>query len=327
MSIEDAIKSGKLPNINVNVLLSICKRVGIPASDLKYNLSNEQLLRLQFEPGIHKQSVNSQIKIYHNNLLSNYDRMISKYEMLSKRMDSDPNLSSRKGEIDTLISNLKTARENYNKVIDNISLGKNNIGFDSRVINPMDKVILNETSAKISREGSMLRNEYAKLDKLKSNNFKTKFKQRKNENKIQKVCNRIEKLQSKQGKLQTRQQKIVNKGSLKYEKIRTKEFNKYLLDLQRYDAYANAVVANMNAQSNYSHDLSETKKELSALQGKNGIKNAINRVKLQSDIRSLSKDLEKYKRQAQRLDKLRDKRSMCKFSEQFYRQVTMSYAM
>ena len=56
-------------------------------------------------------------------------------------------------------------------------------------------------------------------------------------------------------------------------------------------------------------------------------KNTIARTRLQFEQRKLKSDLSKYQKQEKMIERLKSKRGMCRLSEQFYRQVVMSYAM
>ena len=46
MTIQEAISRGRLPNIDPKKLISVCSKLGIPARDLSYALTDEQLRRL-----------------------------------------------------------------------------------------------------------------------------------------------------------------------------------------------------------------------------------------------------------------------------------------
>ena len=56
-------------------------------------------------------------------------------------------------------------------------------------------------------------------------------------------------------------------------------------------------------------------------------KNTIARTRLQFEQRKLKSDLSKYQKQEKMIERLKSKKGMCRVSEQFYRQVVMSYAM
>lgn len=334
MTIQDAISKGRLPNINPTVLFRVCSKLGIPASDLSFSLTDEQLQRLQYDPAIHRATVTSQVKSAHNTLISEYDELIKKYQALSERMDKSPDLVAKKGEIDKILSDLVTARSEYNGVINRVFISRDNMGFDQNVINPLDQIRMNSIDSKLGKRGTKLNAQYAKLDKLQANKFKTKFKQKRNSKKIQKVAEKIAKLQAKQGKLQTIQKKIVNKGSSKYTKIKSKEFLDYRSDLQRYTAYADAKERNVQAQKDYASDLAQTRMELHKLEQQIGTgnvidraKNAVARNRLKYEQIKLKSGLEKYKKQEKIIERLKGKKGMCKLSEQLYRQVAMSYAM
>ena len=334
MTIQEAISRGSLPNIDPKRMIGVCSKLGIPASDLSFVLTDEQLRRLQYDPSLHRTAVSAQVKGAHNTLISEYDELIKKYQALSERMDKSPDLSSKKSEIDKILADLVTARAEYNGVVKNVFISKENMGFDQNVINPVNRTIMGAIDSKLQKQGDKLSAEYAKLDKLQSNKFKTKFKQKRNAKRIQKVAEKIAKLQGKQGKLQTTQKKIVNKGSSKYAKIKSKEFLEYRNDLQRYTAYADAKEKNVQAQRDYASDLAQTRAELHNLESQIGngnvidrAKNVAARAKLQFEQRKLKSDLGRYQRQEKIIERLRNKKGMCRLSEQMYRQITMSYAM
>lgn len=334
MTIQEAISRGSLPNIDPKKMINVCAKLGIPARDLSFSLTDDQLKRLQYDPSLHRSIVTAQVKDAHKTLISEYDELIKKYQSLSERMDKNPDLSSKKGEIDKLLSDLITARDEYNGVVKNVFITRDNMGFDINVTNPVNRTIMGIVDGRLQKQGAKLNAEYAKLDKLQANKFKTKFKQKRNAKKIQKVAQKIAKLQGKQGKLQTTQRKIVNKGSSKYAKIKSKEFLNYRNDLQRYTAYADAKEKNIQAQRDYASDLAQTRMELHNLESQIGVGNALDRAKntiartrLQFEQRKLKSDLTKYQKQEKMIERLKGKRGMCRLSEQIYRQVAMSYAM
>lgn len=334
MTIQEAISRGRLPNVDPKRLIGICSRLGIPARDLNFSLTDEQLRRLQYDPALHRSMVTAQVKGAHNTLISKYDELISKYQNLAARMANNPDLSSKKGEIDKILSDLITARDEYNGVVKNVFISRENMGFDQNVMNPINKTIMGVVDSRLQKQGAKLSAEYAKLDKLQANKFKTKFKQKRNAKRIQKVAEKIAKLQGKQGKLQTTQRKIVNKGSKKYARIKSKDFLEYANDLKRYTAYADAKEMNVQAQKDYANDLAKTRFELQDLERQVGVGNVIDRAKntvartrLQFEQRRLKSDLGKYQRQEKMIERLKNKKGMCRLSEQIYRQVTMSYAM
>lgn len=334
MTIQEAISRGRLPNIDPKKMISVCAKLGIPARDLSFSLTDDQLRRLQYDPSLHRSIVTAQVKGAHKTLISEYDELIKKYQSLSERMDKNPDLSSKKGEIDKLLADLITARDEYNGVVKNVFITRDNMGFDINVTNPVNRTIMGIVDDRLQKQGAKLNAEYAKLDKLQANNFKTKFKQKRNAKRIQKVAEKIAKLQGKQGKLQTTQRKIVNKGSSKYAKIKSKEFLDYRNDLQRYTAYADAKEKNVQAQKDYASDLAQTRAELHNLESQMGTgnvidraKNAVNRARLQFEQIKLKSDLGRYQKQEQIIERLRNKKGMCRLSEQMYRQITMSYAM
>lgn len=326
MTIRDAVNSGRLPNIDYKTIVSICNSFNMPAKDENYDLSYDELKKLQFSPLVHRVSVSNEVKEIHGNLMSKYDSLIKKYEKLSSYMGQSGYLDESKKEIDDLVSKLKEAKNGYQDVIDNVFISDPNFGFDESVLNPIDNIRVQRQNEKIDEVDSELKDEYEKLDDLRSRNYKTKFKKKINEKRINKVCARIEKLQSKQGKMQAIQKRIVNKGSEKYQRRKMKEMEKYYADYKRYQVYSDMKASIRGTREDYTNDINETKKENLELTSEGGLINGTRKVKNNIDIMKMNAKLKTLGVQEKAIEKLRVKAGRCNLSEQYYRTIARSLA-
>lgn len=327
MTIKDAIRSGRLPNtVNVNFILKACNTLNIPAKDLNFDLTSEQLRRLQFSPIIHVNSVNAEVKSAHDALSNKYQNLINKYSNLSYYMGKSGYLGEAKEEIDHILSELEKAKNGYDDVIANIHIAKDGLGFDNNVLNPIDSVIKDINDERISKNSDKLSVQYQKLDELNSKDYKTKFKKSINQKRINRVNARIRRLQAKQGKMQATQKKIVNKGSSKYAKAKMKEMNKFLTEYNRYRVYGDLKASLKQSRDNYQHDIEQTQIELDNLQGKTGLINGARRIKNNIDMAIMNANMKKFNMQEKAVERLRSKPGRCKLSEQYYRTITRALA-
>lgn len=326
MTIREAVRTGRLPNIGLDYLVRLCNTLNIPAKDINFDLTQEQLKRLQFSPAMHRKSVSQEVRSAHNVLSDKYSKLIARYEQLSHYMGESGYLDDSKKEVDEIVDELKRAKNSYDNVINNIFIDKQDLGFDSSVLNPVDSVKMGISNKGLEKTGDKLSNEYEKLDELRSRDYKTKFKKKINEKRINRVCAKISKLQKKQGKMQATQKKIVNKGSNKYAKIKMKEMNKFYSDFNRYRVYGDMKASLKESRENYQHDINETKAELAALQGKVGLINGAKKIKNKVELAVMNANLKKFDIQEKRVENLRNKPGRCKLSEQYYRTITKALA-
>ena len=326
MTIRDAMRSGRLPRVGMDFIIKICNSLSIPAKDLEFELTDEQLKRLQFNPDIHKKAVGNEVKEAHYELTEKYRKLIDKYQNLSYYMGKSGYLDDPKKEIDGIIKDLEKAELSYSDVIRGISIGGQNLGFDSRVLNPVDSVRMGISNKGIERTGNKLSSQYEKLEELRSKDFRSKFKMKKNEKRINKVCARISKLQAKQGKMQATQKKIVNKGSAKYSKKKMREMEKFYADYNRYRVYGDMKASLKQSREDYEHDINQTKAELAALEGKVGLVNGAKKVKTAAELAVMNANLKLFGIQEKAVERLRTKQGRCKLGEQYYRTIARSLA-
>lgn len=326
MTIRDAMRAGKLPRVGMDFIVKLCNSLSIPAKDLEFELTDEQLKRLQFNPDIHKKAVGNEVKEAHYELTEKYKKLIDKYQNLSYYMGKSGYLDDSKKEIDEIIGELKKAELSYSDVIRGISIGGQNLGFDSNVLNPVDSIVMNASNKAMQKTGDKLSQQYAKLEGLKSKDYKTKFKKNINEKRINRICAKIEKLQKKQGKMQVTQKKIVNRGSNKYAKKKMREMEKFYADFNRYRVYGDMKASLKESRENYQHDINETKAELAALQGKVGLINGAKKIKNKVELAVMYANLKKFDMQEKRVENLRNKPGRCKLGEQYYRTIAKSLA-
>ena len=235
-------------------------------------------------------------------------------------------LDDPKKEIDGIIKDLEKAELSYSDVIRGISIGGQNLGFDSRVLNPVDSVKMGISNKGIERTGDKLSSQYEKLEELRSKDFRSKFKKKKNEKRINKVCARISKLQAKQGKMQATQKKIVNKGSAKYAKKKMREMEKFYADYNRYRVYGDMKASLKQSREDYEHDINQTKAELAALEGKVGLVNGAKKLKTAAELAVMNANLKLFGIQEKAVERLRTKQGRCKLGEQYYRTIARSLA-
>lgn len=327
MTIREAVRTGRLPsNVGLQFLLHVCKSLSIPANDFDYDLTLEQLKRLQFSPAVHKKSVDIEVRNAHDVLSNKYQRLINRYENLSYRMGESGYLDDSKKEVDKILSELKKAKDGYDNVIANIAIDEQNLGFDSNVLNPVDSIVMNASGRGLQKNGAKLSSEYEKLEGLRSKDYKTKFKKSINEKRINRVCAKIRRLQNKQGKMQTTQKKIVNKGSAKYAKRKAREMEKYFADFDRYRVYSDMKASLKESRENYEHDINQTKTELEALRNKVGIVNGARKIKNNVELAVMEANLKKFRMQEKAVERLRTKQGRCKLGEQYYRTIARSLA-
>lgn len=326
MTIRDAMRSGRLPRVGMEFIINICNSLSIPANDLEFELTDEQLKRLQFNPDIHKKAVGNEVKEAHYELTEKYRKLIDKYQNLSYYMGESGYLDDPKKEIDGIIKDLEKAELSYSDVIRGVSIGGQNLGFDSRVLNPVDAVKMGISNKGIERTGDKLASQYEKLEELRSKDFRSKFKMKRNEKRINKVCARISKLQAKQGKMQATQKKIVNKGSGKYAKKKMREMEKFYADYNRYRVYGDMKASLKQSREDYEHDINQTKAELAALEGKIGLVNGAKKVKTAAELAVMNANLKLFGLQEKAVERLRTKQGRCKLGEQYYRTIARSLA-
>lgn len=324
MTIKESIEGDKKKfySISIDDLIEACQRLGIPAKDENYNLSDEELRKLQYSTYVHKTYVVNEVKSAHKTLTDKYESLIKRYKDLSKRMENVDYLSGSKTEIDKLISQLEKAKEGYDNVLTNITIDDKSIGFDQNVLNPVDSIIMGIDGKKIQKVDDKLASKYQKLDELRRKDYKTKFKNKINEKRINRVASKISRLQSKKGKLQTTQKKIVNRGSEKYKKRKEREWSRFDADVRRYEAYTDMRMGLEQDKLNYNADILTTKNEiLTSKRNERNLVGALKRFKNNVDIVRMSTALGVIKLQEKSINRLRVKEGRCKLGEQFYRTV------
>lgn len=327
MRIQEAINSRQLPKISKAEMIAICKGLNIPITDTNYdtfNLTSDQLERLRYSKDLHVILVSQEMTSAHKDMLGKFTKLSKKYEDLSKRMAGKAYLSEDKAVIDALRNGLDASSKEYQTVINNLNIKGKNISKFFSIGAEYDPTLSNfnqgrveNINERVEKREKKLVEEYKQLDELrqKSTQYKSKFKKAKNEARMKKVQARIEKLQAKQGKLQTKQKRIINKGASKYISKREKEIERYLKTVEREMAFVEKKIQNKQLQSTYTHDLRITEQELKDLEGKKGIKAAMQRTSLKRDKRKLTHQINQLKR----------KQGRCNLSNQFSRSVSIEY--
>lgn len=332
MTFEEAKRSGKLPNIKESTFLAICERCGIEVKDndlstRKFN--EEELRRLFTNRYIHAASVNSIVKKTHNSVISEYDKMINRYSVLYESIKDSSLSSEDKQGILAIINDLKDAREKYEDVKANISILKDNYGFDETMLNGIERVANSTLNEGIRENDKKLQSEYKELNRLveEGKKYKTKFKQLSNKAKINRVRKRIESLQAKKGSLSSVQQRIVNKANEKYISLREKEIMKYAKEFERERAYTERRIENNKQIEAYTNDINLSSAEIDRLRDEGGLKNNIQAIGQSIEKRKMESRLKRLQRESRRLDRLKGKSGKCNLSEQFVREANLSHGM
>lgn len=109
MKIKDAIKKGKLPEVNVSTIFQILDNLGIRVSLNKrtedYDIDDKlidrvrQIANASINYSKYNNEVNNDIKTTHNALMSRYDLLIDKYTDILSKMQKDP---SKKIDLDNI---------------------------------------------------------------------------------------------------------------------------------------------------------------------------------------------------------------------------------
>lgn len=308
MKISEAQKKYNLPTIAEKDMIRICRALNIPATNLDFNLTDEQIERLLYSKDIHVLDVSAKTDKMHNDFLANYTNLRNKYNELSKRMGSKGYLAQDKKVIDALQKGLEQAQKKYEDAIKDV---------ENNTLSPLRRGVIGFYGDKIEKKDAVLVDKYKELDELVKNGklYKTKFKQKRNYAKIQRVQKSIDKLRAKQGKLETKQKKVVNKGTEKYIKGKAKEHDAYLENLQRESIYAEKIINNRIQRADHKRDLAVTEKELKDLESKTGIKAGLERMHLKSDKRKLESKIKALKR----------KEGRCAMANQYSRTVSINY--
>lgn len=353
MTIEECKKNGKLPNVDETLIFAMLEKMGINVATSErtknYDLSEELInsLRTRLNAKIkyskYKESVEKDIKNTHNNLMNQYDALINKYMNTLKKMQKDPsknidlkNLNSDDfadhfkadyAEVVSAINTLKSAKTNYEKVVNKININRTNLGIRTdNVLNAFESSKLDTTNSKLLNVDTNIEKVEEELSNLSKQKSSFKFRQRRIEKKKMKLQEKLNKLNNKQGKLQTKQSKIVNKGNEKYRNIKQKELEKYYKEMERMVNYQTAMSENVNLQNVAKDELREAMKERDTLVGSN-LKTKLERMQLDREIKKLSNRQEVLKNQQTRIQNLKNKKGFCNLSNQIVRSYVNAYTM
>ena len=331
MTLQEAINSGKLPNLNESIYKKLGKRLNINIVDLNYVLDDKKgdLDRLRFDYEVNLAFSEEKIKKSQEKVLANYDELINKYTKLSNEMSkkfSNKNgsreyyLKEEKNDLNKLIKEIKQAKKDYEKSINRISISSENLGLEERVFNIKDSVELDMINRQQDNLKKSLEKEYMNLDMLSTLGPSSKTDKR-----ISKVKDRIKQLQAKQGVLQNKQQKIVNKGIEKYKNIKERELNKRVYKIDRIEKYQNEKIYLNEKQKVIDKEIKEQQKQIEAVDKKPGLFNKFKKVTYQAE-QTVNKGKRKvYATRELALDALRkSEKIMVKFSDQIYKNITNS---
>ena len=238
-SIKDYINKGELPNnLSESEYLDLAKLLSIPASDMDYVLTDNELKRLQTAKKVMMATINKKTKNSHQKANKEYDDLIKKYEDILSDMSSDKDREF----IINIINDLKEKKAKYSDKIDNLGYdsAKNYINFENNKSKrqELENKKIENISKQINQNDKALNAKYMELKKLEEEKTKNpKFKD-KIDKKIEIINHEIKELQSKQINLNDKQTMIINKNTKKYiMKINEKQ-QRYRDEERRANAYA-----------------------------------------------------------------------------------------
>lgn len=353
MKIKDAIKKGKLPEVNVSIIFQILDNLGIRVSLNKrtedYDIDDKlidrvrQIANASINYSKYNNEVNNDIKTTHNALMSRYDLLIDKYTDILSKMQKDP---SKKIDLDNIniedfqdyfksdvssltfqIDFLNKLKQSYDSVIKGISLTSDNLGFNSSVLSNVDKNTLKNTNRKVGETEIEIQEAEEELDKLNKMNVTSKFKQRRVDNRKRHLEERLNKLNNKKGKLQSKQTRIVNKGSDKYIEIKKREFEVLFEEAENISNYQTQMSENQITQKGIRQDIQSTQEELANLRGKKGIGATVQRGMLNIENIRLQRSEASLKKQEEKIRALNEKKGSCTLASQIMRNRANNYAM
>lgn len=332
MTFNEAVKTGKLPNINRDAFVAICKEcgIGVDYSNIdSYQLTSDDLKRLSVNRFVHAAGVKTITRNLHSSVISEYDKLIDKYEALYESIkDSSISDEDKKGILQVW-NDLKDARIQYNNVRNNINIFRSDYGYNKNMLNAIERAA-NQAIKEDKREvDQKLSEQYEVLNKLVEDGkkYKTKFKKFSNDVKISRVQKKIESLQAKNGKLSSVQQRLVNKATEKYIATREKELQKYAKNLEREQIYTSRRIENNKQIDDFKNDISLSQDEIVRLKSQGGLKNSISAMGLTVEKRRMESELKRLEKERKRLDRLKNKKGSCNLSEQYTRPINMAYGM
>lgn len=273
-------------------------------------LNQEQITRLLYSKEVHKADISYKTEQSNNKIKTDYEEMVKKYDALVKKMQANPKAyGTDLSEIQELTSLLGQSKGEVDSVTNII-----NERFST-----VRKSVVDHYDEKIDSQNDKLTEQYNKIDKLikEGKQYQTKFKRDSNKTKIRRVQKKIDRLREKQGRLQLKQRTIVNKGTEKYIKRQTKEYNNYLESVNRETKYVEERNQNLLAQKAHQDDLNLTDQQLLDMKNETGLRARLGRMKLRHEKIELQRNLAG----------LKLKEGAARLGNQLTRDVTYAMAM
>lgn len=286
MTIRDAINRGEISINSINSLKKLCEQFNLVKnasgmSDEVFLNQDVDINKIKYSIANHTSNIYSSISETKSNLENKKDELSSFKDEVADFKRQIADINNNRGSLGLEENdNIKKDIQKIDDVLASIDKIKTN-DFESRELG--DTLL----SRKIEAKEDKLKQKYEELDRLKSVNWHSKFKQRRNSKKISKMEDRIASLQQKQGKLQARQQKIINKNLDAYVTKKQNEINKFRIEYQREKIRIDKRINLMQTQNNLASDLKQNEKLLGELDNKKGLSAEIKKASIKMENASM----------------------------------------
>ena len=220
-SLAGYIAAGVLPgNLTEAQIIQICNAVGIPATDLSFEITKEQLQRLTDDKVIQTAKMNQSIYSKRQEKAQEYDRLIAKYEAMITDPEAKHNMGPENiARIQQLIDKLKEEKKLLNETAKKYQEHADVEHIESKQ-DPIDRAIGidHRRAVKSDKLNEQLREQYRELDKLQVEKGKAKSDRmkRRADRRIEKTLQRIQELKTKRGTYTAKQNAVINKHSDEY---------------------------------------------------------------------------------------------------------------
>jgi hypothetical protein len=302
MTIKDAINRNILPNLSEENYIKICGELGIVITSIENDkLNNEQLNRLAHDNRII--ALMNKTRFIKNN--AKFEKQYQEVVDAADKIVSDlegTSVDDAKEVAEKFQQEATQGKQSYEDDVLHYSSVKTDLGLDPSTLNRGQQNRMNNYNQKMEITSGKLKKEYEKLDKLRNQKFKTAYKTARNQRRIERQMERISKLQAKQGVIASKQHKILNAVNEKYRAKKESEIRRFREEQNKIQEYAKEKIRLNNAKEAHTSDLEATEQEIQELEGKTGLKNAIDKFRLKHDRRVLSKDLKKIEKQEKKTE-------------------------
>ena len=216
-SIRYYVENGTLPkNIIDNDYITLANDLSIPANDMDYVLSDNELERLKTSKKVMLAVTNLDVTKKHKESIDDYDQLIQKYEDILATMGDYQHSQKEEDFIKDILADLKSKSKNYSDKVQSLGLesASDYVTFEKDKKNRK----IDSISKKLDKNEEILKAKYKELEKEEKNLKNPKFKNMKgaiNKN-IRKLNAEIKALQGKQIELNSTQTMIINANTNKY---------------------------------------------------------------------------------------------------------------